>query len=938
MKIIQGFTPVTPRTVKSSPFPPLKPSPLSSEKKMTIPSSADYFQSPSNEVDSPYVKNDLMIKKDASKLVTVKKHNRFDVSIEAIKCFRSLCSQETQESLDNVLIDLYKRAGRLNEHIELLQHKLQLVEDGVTYGGQRTKTARAQGNKYYCYIEQEKSRLLGNLGWAYMQQENYELAEESYRKALSIELDKNKQCNLAICLMHKGIVTEAKSLLETVKPSAAELELADSYIKSFDRATEMLSEIDSGPALKPLEQKKEPLEKQYSYSNTYSAPLRKDRRLQVFKEITLQEASMKQLNGADEAIEAFKSFRSLCSLQTQESLDNVLIDLYKKAGRMGEHIELLQRKLQILEDGGNKSHCCSAEHEKSRILGNLGWAYMQQKEYKVADEFYGKSLSVEPDEKSNQCSLGICFSQKERIWHAKCLLQNHVVGGRGLVHSNLRVSSFTTKVQQQNHGFGGKWRVDDSHSRGSAINGSDSSIGNLEPFSSFKSGKSWADMVEKDEEECSSIFSSENMVESVSECSSSEDSSYMSQETDIRLVLEKWYKKNEAIHSSDDLNDAEDNLQLRFEAVDINGEFRKPAARRSLYFDPHQEQEPLPQQYLYSNTDECAGSNRSTCSDSDNDSSGVHFPFDMDCFGDASKHVLDTVKKSIESVYVSQPPVHEKHKRGTVEYRICYRTKEKWEGLRLKVEEVGEKITACEGFITALAGNYKIAHHVCENLKQMWINEEINSDHEFLVERLGDHSTDTDFVLVTPTNAGGFQISSVTDEGVCPMVGKTSCETVEMLKEIAYEVCIHESTVGGVLTVAACEVIEKSDKDKRLKTEFFRFPPFKRVWSITILDDGIYVAKDDSFLSIDKNVLDTGILENIEEGDLSDYLFRPDLVKVRIFLDATDPEFYHASNYFERTDFMDFEDLVLSYNQAKHKFKIVLESAEKEIQELYKSM
>lgn len=38
---------------------------------------------------------------------------------------------------------------------------------------------------------------------------------------------------------------------------------------------------------------------------------------------------MKQQNRAEEAIEAIHSFRDLCSRQAQESLDNVLIDLYK---------------------------------------------------------------------------------------------------------------------------------------------------------------------------------------------------------------------------------------------------------------------------------------------------------------------------------------------------------------------------------------------------------------------------------------------------------------------------------------------------------------------------------------------------------------------------------------------------------------------------------
>lgn len=38
---------------------------------------------------------------------------------------------------------------------------------------------------------------------------------------------------------------------------------------------------------------------------------------------------MKQQNRAEEAIEAIKSLRRRCSDQAQESLDNILLDLYK---------------------------------------------------------------------------------------------------------------------------------------------------------------------------------------------------------------------------------------------------------------------------------------------------------------------------------------------------------------------------------------------------------------------------------------------------------------------------------------------------------------------------------------------------------------------------------------------------------------------------------
>lgn len=38
---------------------------------------------------------------------------------------------------------------------------------------------------------------------------------------------------------------------------------------------------------------------------------------------------MKQLDRSDEAIEAIKSFRHLCPTESQESLDNILLELYK---------------------------------------------------------------------------------------------------------------------------------------------------------------------------------------------------------------------------------------------------------------------------------------------------------------------------------------------------------------------------------------------------------------------------------------------------------------------------------------------------------------------------------------------------------------------------------------------------------------------------------
>nr|GMD52631.1 protein POLLENLESS 3-like [Ipomoea batatas] len=64
-------------------------------------------------------------------------------------------------------------------------------------------------------------------------------------KALSLEPDKNKQCNLAICLMHMNKIAEAKFLLQSIRASSDYREMDDSCHKSLERAMEMLTEFES---------------------------------------------------------------------------------------------------------------------------------------------------------------------------------------------------------------------------------------------------------------------------------------------------------------------------------------------------------------------------------------------------------------------------------------------------------------------------------------------------------------------------------------------------------------------------------------------------------------------------------------------------------------------------------------------------------------------
>lgn len=174
--------------------------------------------------------------------VVMKQLDRTEEAIEAVKSFRWMCSKQAQESLDNVLIDLYKKCGRVDEQIDLLRQKLRMIYHGEAFNGKKTKTARSHGKKFQVSVRQETSRILGNLGWAYMQKKNYLTAEVVYRKAQMIDPDSNKACNLAQCLMKQARYDEARSVLEDViqrKVPGSE----DS--RSRNRAEELLLDLES---------------------------------------------------------------------------------------------------------------------------------------------------------------------------------------------------------------------------------------------------------------------------------------------------------------------------------------------------------------------------------------------------------------------------------------------------------------------------------------------------------------------------------------------------------------------------------------------------------------------------------------------------------------------------------------------------------------------
>ncbi|XP_058207128.1 protein SULFUR DEFICIENCY-INDUCED 1-like [Rhododendron vialii] len=174
--------------------------------------------------------------------VVMKQLDRADEAIEAIKSFRGRCSKQAQNSLDNVLLDLYKKSGEVDEQIALLKHKLRLIYEGEAFNGKPTKKARSHGKKFDVSIKQETSRLLGNLGWAYIQKTNYMAAEMVYKKAQAIDPDTNKACNLALCLIKQARFDDACSVLEDVLQGR--LPGSDDP-RSRTRAEELLSEMGS---------------------------------------------------------------------------------------------------------------------------------------------------------------------------------------------------------------------------------------------------------------------------------------------------------------------------------------------------------------------------------------------------------------------------------------------------------------------------------------------------------------------------------------------------------------------------------------------------------------------------------------------------------------------------------------------------------------------
>ncbi|KAF9688373.1 hypothetical protein SADUNF_Sadunf02G0190700 [Salix dunnii] len=191
--------------------------------------------------DGPYVKakHAQLVQKDPEAAIVWfwKAINAGDKVDSALKDMAVVMKQidRTEEAIE-------AKCGKVEEQIEMIKRKLRSIYQGEAFNGKPTKTARSHGKKFQVSVKQETSRLLGNLGWAYMQKTNFLAAEVVYQKAQMIDPDANKACNLAICLIKQARYDEAHSVLIDVTQGRMP---GSGDVKARSRAEKLLMEVRS---------------------------------------------------------------------------------------------------------------------------------------------------------------------------------------------------------------------------------------------------------------------------------------------------------------------------------------------------------------------------------------------------------------------------------------------------------------------------------------------------------------------------------------------------------------------------------------------------------------------------------------------------------------------------------------------------------------------
>jgi tetratricopeptide (TPR) repeat protein len=111
-----------------------------------------------------------------------------------------------------------------------------------------------------------------------------------------------------------------------------------------------------------------------------------------------------------EAIDVLVRNRNI--IRSKQSVDNMLIPIYEKAGKYDQAIKLLRKKLYFT----------TAKEKKIGILFKIGNTHLRQENYKKVEEVFNAVLELDPENTIAKRNLAISLSKQERYNEAENIL------------------------------------------------------------------------------------------------------------------------------------------------------------------------------------------------------------------------------------------------------------------------------------------------------------------------------------------------------------------------------------------------------------------------------------------------------------------------------------------------------------------------------------
>ncbi len=121
-------------------------------------------------------------------------------------------------------------------------------------------------------------------------------------------------------------------------------------------------------------------------------------------------ALLVQLERPQKAIEVLTQNRQ--KVKDQQSLDNLFVSIYQKAGQHEQAIALLQKSLERTTN----------KEKKAQLLWQIANSYLKQEDYANTEQILKQVLKFRPDNIPAQRNLAFCLSKQERYDEAETLL------------------------------------------------------------------------------------------------------------------------------------------------------------------------------------------------------------------------------------------------------------------------------------------------------------------------------------------------------------------------------------------------------------------------------------------------------------------------------------------------------------------------------------